>query len=138
MDLHIPDWIITWSFYAVTGSVFGIILFLGLLAYGRIIYKAVKDQNDYWWLSLWFFSRQYRKKADAFTDSVLKTVADKIRAENPKRYSQLIAHFRFYELNDKTEQIVEALEEFYKLPPEDQKRSDLYSVVHEVLLKPAK
>jgi len=132
MTLHIPSWIVYTAFYCTAGSVFLILVCFALVTFHKRTVSYLKSARYYWFAKLMMWSKYHRDKNENNIWDIIDIHAEELRQENPERFRQINSRLNFSTNMDKGARITKAVEA-YLADPEHQKRSDMESVIIQVL-----
>lgn len=132
MTLHIPGWIVYTAFYSVSGSIVLLLLFVAVLTFHQRTVELLKSANYYAFALILMWNKYKRAKEERNIWEIIDLHAASLRKENPERFREINSRLNFGTNQEKGERITRAIQE-YLADPEKQKRSDMESVIIEVL-----
>jgi hypothetical protein len=135
MDLHIPAWIVYSVFYAVSGAVVSLLLGFALYFFQQRTVSMLKNLRYYWFARLLIWRKAKRDTEEKNIWEVIYLHAAYLRKENPDRFKHIVSMLRMGENQYRADRIKEAITQ-YLADPEHQKRSDMESVILDILETP--
>lgn len=132
MTLHIPAWLVYTAFYTVSGSAILLLLFVAVVTFHQRTLELLKGAKYYTFALVLMWNKHKREKEERNIWQIIDLHAASLREENPELFRRINSRLNFDTILDKSQRITKAVQD-YLADPEHQKRSDMESVICQVL-----
>lgn len=132
MTLHLPAWLVYTAFYTVSGSLVLLLLFVAVTTFHQRTVELLRSANYYAFALVLMWNKYKRAKEERNIWEIIDLHAASLREENPERFREINSRLNFGTILDKSQRITKAVQD-YLADPEHQKRSDMESVICQVL-----